>query len=876
MFEIVELLGIGGMGEVYRARDTRLDRFVAVKVLPSRHEITPSGRQRFEREARAISKLSHPHICTMHDVGEAQVDGREVAFLVLELLDGETLAARLARGPLSVAHALIDAIDIADALATAHAQGVVHRDLKPSNVMVTKSGLKLLDFGLAQLRVPEGATGGAAPTSSDRPLTSAGMVFGTLPYMSPEQVEGRTVDARSDIFSFGSLLYEMLTGQRAFAGDANRSAAAQILSADPKPVNELARLVPAALADVVSRCLRKDPARRYQYIADVKVALEDVQEALRSGSQARTSRNKSRWQRASLLVLLPAALAAGYFAWPQRTQPEGPPQRLVPLTTLQGPEASPTLAPDGEQVAFTWSGPNQDNDDIYVQRIGSGTEVRRTVHPARDFSPAWSPDGRWIAFLRGEVPGRCELMLMPPLGGAERPLGEIHIRQNYVFPPYLSWFPDSSALVIVDSPAPQQTEGLFVISVETGEKRALTTPSPSAPADMTPAVSPDGRTVAFKRGPALYVLAVGRDFSPTTEPRALAGTDAVLHFPAWTPDGKEIVYGATRSLWRVDPSRGQPPARLPFVGQDAFMPVISRFVSDKPARLVFVRRTSDPNVWRVDLPALGAPAISAPVLAIASTMFDTNPQVSPDGKRVAFQSNRSGSYEVWVADLDGANALLLTAMGAPSGAGTPRWSPDGQTIAFDSSVEGQFEVYVVPAGGGKPRRVTFEPADDHVPSFSRDGKFLYFGSKRSGVVEIWKLPLAGGDATQVTRNGGFVAFESFDGRHLYYTQTASGSSSLWRIPTVGGEPQKMLDGVSERAFVVLEKGIYYVERHQGGAWPWGLYLGLGFGRPDERSRLRFLDFAQAKSKIMADLGERVSIGLGVSPDGRYDSVHQSR
>ena len=311
VFEIVELLGIGGMGEVYRARDTRLDRFVAVKVLPSRHEITPSGRQRFEREARAISKLSHPHICTMHDVGAAQVDGREVAFLVLELLDGETLAARLARGPLSVAHALNDAIDIADALATAHAQGVVHRDLKPSNVMVTKSGLKLLDFGLAQLRAPEGATGGPTPTSSDIPLTSAGMVFGTLPYMSPEQVEGRTVDARSDIFSFGSLLYEMLTGQRAFAGDANRSAAAQILSADPKPVDELARSVPAALADVVSRCLRKDPARRYQYIADVKVALEDVQEALGSGSQARTSRNKSRWRWASLLVLLPAVLAAG-------------------------------------------------------------------------------------------------------------------------------------------------------------------------------------------------------------------------------------------------------------------------------------------------------------------------------------------------------------------------------------------------------------------------------------------------------------------------------------------------------------------------------------------------------------------------------------
>ena len=311
-FEIAELLGIGGMGEVYRARDTRLDRFVAIKVLPARLEIAPRARQRFEREARAISRLSHPHICTVHDVGAAQVDGREVAFLVMELLEGETLAAWLSRGPLSVERTLSYGIDIADALATAHAQGIVHRDLKPSNVMVTRSGLKLLDFGLAQLRVPEGASDGLPATSSDMPLTSAGMVFGTMPYMSPEQVEGRTVDARSDIFSFGSLLYEMLTGQRAFPGDASRSSAARIVSDDPTPVNELTRSIPAELANVVSRCLRKDPARRYQYIADVKVALEDAQEALGAGSQAKASRTESRWRRASLLVLVPAVLAAGY------------------------------------------------------------------------------------------------------------------------------------------------------------------------------------------------------------------------------------------------------------------------------------------------------------------------------------------------------------------------------------------------------------------------------------------------------------------------------------------------------------------------------------------------------------------------------------
>ncbi len=422
-FEILDRLGTGGMGEVYRARDTRLDRFVAIKVLSRAIDIAPRGRERFEREARAISKLSHPHICTVHDVGAAQVDGQELPFLVLELLDGETLAARLARGPLPVGQALDHAIDMADALATAHAQGIVHRDLKPSNVMVTTSGVKLLDFGLAQLRVPEGASDGLPAAPLDNPLTSAGMVIGTPPYMSPEQVEGRKVDARSDIFSFGSVLYEMLTGQRAFAGDSRRSAAAQILSDDPTPVNELVRSMPADLAKVVSHCLRKDPARRYQYIADVKVALEDVREESRSRPQAQTTHTGSRWRWAWMMLLIPAVLVAGYFAWPRQSPPEAPPPRVVPLTTLHGSEGSPTLAPDGEQVAFTWSGPNQDNEDIYVQRIGSGTEVRRTEHPARDFSPAWSPDGRWIAFLRGEVPGRSELILVPPLGGAETTSG---------------------------------------------------------------------------------------------------------------------------------------------------------------------------------------------------------------------------------------------------------------------------------------------------------------------------------------------------------------------------------------------------------------------------------------------------------------------
>ena len=244
------------------------------------------------------------------------------------------------------------------------------------------------------------------------------MVIGTLPYMSPEQIEGRKADARSDVFSFGSLLYEMLTGRQAFAADPNRSAAAQILSHDPIPMTQLVPAVPAGVEKIVAHCLRKDPGRRYQAIADVKVALEDVREESRGASLRRTSRAGSRRRWAWMLLAVPTALVAAYFAWIPRGSPDSvPPPRVVPITTLPGSEATPTLAPDGDHVAFTWSGTNQDNFDIYVQRIGSGTEQRRTVHPERDFSPAWSPDGQWIAFLRGGAPGPSKVMLVPPHGG---------------------------------------------------------------------------------------------------------------------------------------------------------------------------------------------------------------------------------------------------------------------------------------------------------------------------------------------------------------------------------------------------------------------------------------------------------------------------
>lgn len=385
------------MGVVYRARDTHLDRPAAIKVLPPERVADPERKRRFRQEAKAASALNHPNILHVYDIDT--VGG--VDFIAMEYVDGKTLDRLIRPGGIPPAQALDYAVQISDALARTHAAGIVHRDLKPSNVMVTEEGrVKVLDFGLAKLIAPEQASEDG-PTLTEHPLTEEGAVVGTAAYMSPEQAEGRRLDGRSDIFSFASMMYEMVTGQSPFRGDSRLKTLSKILNEDPKPPSEVAA-IPPQLEKIILRCLRKDPARRYQTMADLKVALEDVLEESRSDRRARApSRRRRAW---ALLSALPAALlVAGYFAWRAWRVPEveGPP-RAVALTTFPGTEGYPSFSPDGNHLAFMWTGPKQDNPDIYVQMIGSGTPLRLTHDPRSDYNPAWSPDGRSIAFLRAE------------------------------------------------------------------------------------------------------------------------------------------------------------------------------------------------------------------------------------------------------------------------------------------------------------------------------------------------------------------------------------------------------------------------------------------------------------------------------------------
>ncbi len=560
---------------------------------------------------------------------------------------------------------------------------------------------------------------------------------------------------------------------------------------------------------------------------------------------AQFSRNAGRWGlwlAGSLAVLLVGLTVT----WWSGRRPAPPPE-LVPLTSYAGWELYPSFSPDGNQVAFSWNGEKQDNFDIYVKLIGSPTPLRLTTDPAADVRPAFSPDGRTIGFVR-ESKEHATFIVIPAIGGPERRVAEVTRTQGPMAAwSMFAWFPDGKWVV---------TDGLALLSTETGETRSLTFPPSAASPDFFPAVSPDGRTIAFSRSASLwvsdiYLLELTEDMRPRGEPRRLTSLNGFNSGSAWTPDGREIIFtrtvlGSGGSLWRVPASGATEPERLPFSAGEAFFPAISR----RGNRLAYHRVTGDLNIWRLPL---SGPAVASgpPVRIIASTRADSAPQYSPDGKRIACESDRSGIRGIWISDADGSNAVeLFSRTGASYG--SPRWSPDGQRIAADFEAQGNLDIHVIPASGGNPIPLTTDPADDLSPSWSRDGKWVYFTSNRTGRYEIWKVPAGGGEAIQVTLNGGETAFESPDGKSVYFTK-AFRSSGLWKMPVSGGEESQVLPSVVARAFFLVNEGIYFIPAP--GA--------------DGKSSIQFMSFATGKVKTVAPISRPPTEGLSVSPDGRF-------
>jgi Tol biopolymer transport system component/serine/threonine protein kinase len=876
-YRIVRKLSRGAMGVVYQAQDTRLGRSVALKLLPEEFADNHQALEHFAREARAASALNHPNICTLYDIGE--VEGRP--FLTMEYLEGQTLEERIAANPFTVDELLDLSIQIADALEAAHSQGIIHRDIKPANIFITtRVQAKIMDFGVAKLvkdQLSPGAAWGGSDVAraaiSEELVTDSAAVPGTAAYMSPEQVRGEELDIRTDLFSFGAVLYEMVTGRRAFSGDTIAALFDAVLHKEPVSPVQLNTETPAKLAEILSRMLEKDREVRYQYASQLRTDLRRLKRDTESGRAAavapvydpqevsvlRERRYSRRWATIALTGMALLLVAGGAIGYHYFRKPPGPPIRIIPFTSLRGHLDVPRFSPDGKQLAFAWDGEKEDNWDIYVQLIGSDKPLRLTAHPGVDRRPVWSPDGRYIAFHRHSE-GDDDIFIIPALGGPERKLHSPKLGAWWASES-LDWSPDGKYLAYVDRRADQDRTSIFVLAVDNPDDRRALTSSPDPQFDVTPRFSLDGQTVAFVRH---FTTANAADIHLVHvtggEPKRLTFDSVALGGMDWTPDGAYIIFSSRRlaqgRLWKV-PASGSEPEPLS-VGQEApsfgpgsaggaYGPSLSR----DGHRLAYAHVWADGNIWRYEVPRrMGGGA--AHTKLIASTGWNGGPQFSPDGRRIVFSSGRSGNTEIWVCDSDSSNPRQLTFFAGPE-VGTPRWSPDSRQITFDAEPEGHLEVYVVNAEGGRPHRLTSGSLNT-TSSWSRDGRWIYFASDRTGPWQVWKIPSAGGQAVQVTKRGGFAPFESVDGTTLYYAKCVS-AAGLWKVSVAGGEETPVLE--------------------QLGAGLWG-YWGLmaeGIYFYDQGTKtIEFFSFATHKITQVAKPEKdpvRFNPGFAVSPDVRW-------
>jgi Tol biopolymer transport system component/DNA-binding winged helix-turn-helix (wHTH) protein len=603
------------------------------------------------------------------------------------------------------------------------------------------------------------------------------------------------------------------------------------------------------------RFIETIPRRGYRFIAPVQLVSDS--------RFADSGRPASLWKRHwAILLAGVATLAAAAWVYlvPRGAAPADLPTP-VPLTSTPGWEHGPSFSPDGTQVAYAWceegSWVLRGNCDILVRSIGSQTSARLTDYPWVDASPAWSPDGRFIAFLRIPPEGMATYHVVPSASGRERTLAE-------TFPPEppapfgaaISWFPDGKHVAIVVRDSAAGPHRLAVLSLETGARRSLTNPPSNGIGDRAVAVSPDGRKMAFARTALarmpvsdIYVADVAGDFIVKGEPRRLAADQSPPVSLAWMPDGDAIVFSTGRGLWRMRVAGGGAPApeRLAFAGSQAADPAVSR----DGRRLAYSQHQVRQNIWRAEL--AGGGAGGPPRQLIPSTREDGWPQYSPDGARIAFLSDRSGVRQIYVCDAAGSNLVRLTSLPEGVERPYPGWSPDGRTIVFAARAAANTDLYLADLRGGAPRRLTFAPSAEYHPQWSRDGKWIYFASDRAGTPQIWRMPATGGDAVRVTEHGGEGPFESPDGRVLYFFKTgAGGAEQVWRRLLSRGDERQLLPGVFRGNLAMAGERVYFIP---------GLDVACGC------YHLQWLDLATGTTAPLIDLKD-VGGGLAVASDGR--------